>query len=81
MRTTLTLSDQLMARAKRDAHRLRRSFKDVVNQAIALGLDELEKTGRGKPYQTKPTPMGLRKGLNYDNISELLAQSEAEDYK
>ncbi len=81
MRTTLTLSDQLAARARRDAQRLHLSFKETINQALALGLDELEKEKRGKPYKTKPVPMGLREGLNYDNIAELLARSESEDYK
>jgi len=33
----------------------------------------------GKRYRTKPRPMGLRRGLDLDNIQELLAQVEGQD--
>ena len=33
-----------------------------------------------KPYRTKARPLGLRGGLNYDNIGELLARAEGEGH-
>jgi len=33
-----------------------------------------------KPYRTKPRPLGLRRGFSYDNVGELLARAEGEDY-
>lgn len=33
----------------------------------------------GKPYRTKPHPMGLRNGLAYDKVSELLAYAGGDE--
>jgi hypothetical protein len=80
MRTTLTLDPDVAAKAKQGAAKLGRPFKEVINAALRIGLDEVLNPATAKPYQTKPRPLGLRKGLSYDNISELLAQSEGEDH-
>jgi hypothetical protein len=80
MRTTLTLDPAVAAKAKRGAARLRKSFKVIVNEALRIGLEEMLKPSPAKPYRTKPRPLGLRRGLNYDNIGELLARVEGEDH-
>jgi hypothetical protein len=36
---------------------------------------------KAKPDKTKGKPMGLRPGINLDNIGELLAQLEGDTYK
>jgi hypothetical protein len=33
------------------------------------------------PFRTKPHKMGLKAGRNLDNIQELLAQIEGEDFR
>jgi hypothetical protein len=33
------------------------------------------------PFQTQPADLGLRAGLNYDDVADLLARAEAEDFK
>ena len=81
MRTTLTLDADVAAKAKRGAARLGKPFKSVINSALRIGLDEVLKPPAAKPYRTKPHPMGLRKGFNYDNIGELLEQLEGPAYK
>ncbi len=81
MRTTLTLDADVVAQAKRNAAKLKKSFKEVVNDALRVGLDETLKVKIPKPYKTVPQPLGLRKGLSYDNLGELLAVLEGEDYK
>lgn len=53
-------------------------FKTLVNRALRLGLKELMAPPSPRPYRTQPTPMGLREGLSYDNIAELLAVTEGE---
>ena len=80
MRTTLTLDPDVSAKARQRAAKLGRPFKEVVNSALRIGLEALRKPAEGKPYQTKPRAMGLREGLNYDNIAELLARTEGEDH-
>jgi hypothetical protein len=81
MRTTLTLADELAARAKRDAERLGISFKDLVNQALEIGLEKLESDAKTRRYRTKAIPMGLREGLTYNDVADLLAQGEREDFR
>jgi len=81
MRTTLTLDADVSAKARQSAARLGKPFKQVVNHALRIGLDQMLKPPPAKPYRTKPSPMGLAAGLSYDNVSELLARAEGEDHR
>jgi hypothetical protein len=80
VRTTLTLDPDVAAKAKQGAARLRRPFKQIINAALRVGLDQVLKPASAKPYHTKARPLGLREGLSYDNIAELLARGEGEDH-
>ncbi len=82
MRTTLTLDPDVAQRARADAARSGRTFKEMVNEAMRVGLEVLEqRSGQGRPYRTEALPMGLRAGLSYDNVGELLVRAEEEDYR
>jgi hypothetical protein len=81
MRTTLTLDPDVATKAKNGAAKLGKPFKEVVNAALRIGLDAVLNPPPAKPYRTKPRPMGLRRGLSYDNIGELLARAEGEDHQ
>jgi hypothetical protein len=81
MRTTLTIDDDVLERARAVAARMSRPFKVVVNEALRAGLDQVELPAKQRNYTTKPHKMGLRRGRNLDNIQELLAQIEGEDYR
>lgn len=75
MRTTLTLDKDVAAKLKAEARRSGRTFKDVVNEALRIGLNartDLTIT----PFVVQARPMGARPGLNYDKISELIEQVE-----
>jgi hypothetical protein len=74
MRTTITIDEDVLERARAIAARQRTPFKHVVNEALRAGLDYVEKPAQGVPYQTKPHAMGLKAGRNLDNIQELLSQ-------
>lgn len=54
MRTTLTLDPDVAQLLKEEAHRQRKSFKEVVNQAIRQGL--ASQAGRPAPgrYRVRP---------------------------
>ena len=80
MRTTLTLDPDVAAKAKKGAAKLRKPFKEIINAALRAGLDEILAPPAALTYRTKPRPMGLRPGFNYDNISEVIAASEGEDH-
>jgi hypothetical protein len=76
----LTLDPDVAAKARKGAAKLGKPFKEVINTALRLGLDQVLKPAPAKPYRTKPRPLGLRQGLSYDNIAELLARAEGEDH-
>jgi hypothetical protein len=79
MRTTLSIDDDVLERARAVAAKLGSPFKTVVNEALRAGLDHAEQPAMRRPYKTEPHIMGLRSGRNIDNIQELLAQIEGED--
>jgi hypothetical protein len=81
MRTTIVLDQDVLDRARTVAAKLRAPFRSVVNEALRIGLAEVEQPARQRRYRTKPRPMGVRQGYDLDNIQELLAQSEGEDYR
>ncbi len=81
MRTTLTIEQDVLDRARDVADRLRRPLRRVINDALRIGLDEVEKPAVRKPYRTIPRDMGLRDGFCLDNIQEVLAQAEGEDFR
>ncbi len=81
MRITLTLEKDVAEQAKKAGVTLGKPFKQVVNEALRLGLEQLQRPAKVRPYDYKPHKMGLRPGLNLDNIGELLAQVEGDDYK
>ena len=78
MRTTLSIDDDVMERARAVAAKLGAPFKTVVNEALRAGLNQVEQPAKQRRYKTKPHKMGLRAGHNLDNIQELLVQIEGE---
>ena len=77
----MTIDDDVLERAREIALRLHKPFKTIVNEALRAGLDQVERPAKQRPYKTKPHKMGLRPGYNLDNIQELLAQIEGEDFR
>ena len=80
MRTTLTLDPDVAAKIKKGAAKLGKPFRKIVNDALRIGLDQVLKPAPARRYRTKPRPLGLRPGLSYDNVAELLARAEGEDH-
>ncbi len=77
MRTTLTIEDdvavKLQAKMKKSAGK---TFKDVLNETLRLGLlaeNDLKETGK---FRVRSRSLGIVRGLNYDNIGELIEQIE-----
>jgi hypothetical protein len=81
MRTTLSLDEAVLERARAVASKLHLPFKTVVNEALRLGLNEVEKPAKQRRYRTPARALGLRKGYSLDNIQELLAHSEGEAFR
>lgn len=78
MRTTITIDDDVLERARAISAKLRVPFKTVINEALRAGLDHVQQPAKRRHYKTKPRAMGLKSGRDIDNIQELLAQIEGE---
>lgn len=81
MRTTLTIDDDVLEKARLVAAKRRKPFRRVVNEALRAGLQTLKDEPQTRLYQTRPHKMGLKAGFSLDNIQELLAQAEGEDHR
>jgi predicted transcriptional regulator len=82
MRTTLTLDDDVAAaieqlRASRD-----QTLTAIVNEALRLGLQALTTPPTAKErFRTRALDLGECFLPNLDNIGEVLAFAEGEDYR
>ncbi len=81
MRTTLAIDDDVLDRARGVAEQRHTPFRQVVNEALRVGLRSFAEPAPCKPYRTHPHKLGLQPGKSLDNIQELLAQSEGEDFR
>lgn len=73
MRTTLTIDDSIMNSAKRQAANEGRPLKDVIGDALRLGLAMLAKSqkSRGKFKLTMVDGRGVRPGVKLDDRNAL----------
>jgi hypothetical protein len=81
VRTTLTLDDDLVARLKAEERRTGRSFKEVVNSLLRLGLSLRQHSRPGAPFVVSARRLGARPGITLDNVGELLEQVEGPLHK
>lgn len=79
-RTTLTLEDDVVSRLRESARQTGRPFKAVVNDAIRAGLDSSTDRKRG-PFRIRSRPMGLRAGIELDDIAGLLDRIEGPEHR
>jgi hypothetical protein len=81
MRTTLTIEGDVAAQIDRLRREGDASLKDIVNEALRLGLVQMSKPKKQrKVFQTRPSAMG-RPIIDIDNVAEALALAEGESYK
>lgn len=80
MRTTLTLDPDVAARIERLRDARREPFKDIVNEALRRGLDDMaaKTTKRRTPFRTETHKAQL---LVADAKEALALLDEAEDRK
>lgn len=76
VRTTLTLDQDVAARLKTESRRSGRPFKDVVNDFLRKGLEAASPAAPRERFQVKARALGLRPGIDYDNVGDLLEQIE-----
>ena len=79
MRTTVTLDPDVERLLKEAAHETRRSFKQVLNDAVRAGLRP-SSTVRRKRFAVKARPMGLRPGIDPTRLTEFADELETEAF-
>ena len=81
MRTTVTIEDGLEKQLRQYAGKHSLKFKQALNEVLRKGLAETNRPRKTKVYKTRPKKIGLKPGLNYDNVAELLEQVEGPAFR
>lgn len=82
MRTTLTLEDDVAARLDRLRAQREESFKDIVNDLLRRGLDDVERGPGERPrYRLEPHSLGRCLLPSLDKTADVLAWAEGDDYR
>ncbi|MEI2775483.1 MAG: hypothetical protein V9G19_05810 [Tetrasphaera sp.] len=77
MRTTVTLDDDVARLVQDTQHRERKSFKQVVNEALRRGL--LETGTDVAPYRVRPHRSGVRAGVEMTALNRLADELEDDE--
>ncbi len=66
----------MAAKLRAEMRKSGKSFKETVNGFLRLGLTARREMQAAKPFKVRARPMGLRPGINLDNIGKLLEELE-----
>jgi hypothetical protein len=80
IRTTLTLEDDVAQRLEAEARRTGTSLKHVVNDLLRRAL-AASRRPESRPYVVKARALGLRSGLSYDSVGDLLESVEGPGHR
>jgi hypothetical protein len=78
MRTTLTLDPDVERMLEEEAHRVRRPWKQVVNDAIRRGLTPRLADAPLAPYRVKAHKSALAPGIDASALNRLVDELEDE---
>jgi hypothetical protein len=78
MRTTLNISDAILAELKARAADSGRTFREVLEETLQLGLAAGRETGTKTKFRVRPHPLGLKAGFHGVSLNQLYDQLEAE---
>jgi hypothetical protein len=82
MRTTLTLEDDVAVRLERLRKERDATMKDIVNEALRRGIDQLSAKSRPRaPFRTRTASLGNPRLASLDNIGEVLALIEGDRHR
>lgn len=78
MRTTLTLDPDVVQLLEEEKHRQRKSFKEIVNDAIRRGLAPQARRQSRRRYRVQPHRTTLRHGIDPVGFNRLADELEEE---
>ncbi len=88
MRATLTIEPDVAAQLRQMQMQRHEPWRTLVNEALREGLmrlreeeDGTEDRTSGKPFQTREADLGQCRYNSIDNVAEVLAVAEGEDFR
>ncbi len=81
MRTTITLDDDVAQELRERMRKSGKSFKETVNESLRCALHSTGESAPLEPFVVRSQPLGLRSGLDYANIGDLLEQVEGPTHR
>jgi len=72
MRTTLTLDEDVAAKLRREMSRTGTGMKETVNTFLRRGLEAPKAEEIAKPFAVQAQAMGLKAGIDLNDIGGLL---------
>ena len=79
MRTTLTLDPEVAEKLRREAALGKRSFKEIVNDALRRGLG-IQTTPSRKPFRVKAHSSAFLPGTDLGRLNQAVDKLEADEF-
>jgi hypothetical protein len=79
VRTTLTLEPDVASRLKQETRRTGKGLKELVNEALRLGLGLSGKPAPPVRYEVRPHSFGFKPGIDLDRMNQLVDELEANE--
>jgi Arc/MetJ family transcription regulator len=79
MRTTITLDDEVAETLKKLAGKSGKSFKEVVNETLRLGLATGRAPARRGRFRIRAKACGFRPGIDPLRLNQLIDEMELEE--
>jgi hypothetical protein len=81
VRTTLTIDDDVAAMLEQLRKKRGAALKSLINEALRRGLREMAARPKPRsPIRTRSVDLGRARITSIDNIAEVLAIAEGEDF-
>lgn len=77
----MTLDDDVVERVKEVSRSRGNSFRDTLNDLLRVGLLAAARPPSERTFSIRTFAMGVKPGLNYDDIESLLEYSEGEQHR
>ena len=79
MRTTLSLDSDVAQRLRQELASGKKSFKEVVNERLRLGLG-LKKAKQRPPFRVKPHSSAYLPGVDRTKFNQLVDELQVEEF-
>lgn len=79
MRTTLTLEPDVARRLRAELKRRDGGMKEIVNEALRIGLGMTDKPARPERFVVEPHAFGFRPGVDLDRLNQLVDELDVEE--